>query len=232
MKSRAVFLLAGLFLSCGSSFERQEPLDVLPRVTTWATLSDSQKVSLNGPGGRVLISARIDSVGRPAKVTVDASDDEGLDSAAIDVVTRSHFTPPLRNDEPVSAWVFVVTRIVRSDHDLEMLCEGIVDPTDTTRMKPPEIVKKVTPVYPEKAIYMKLEGQVIVKLKVDRKGNVTHVEIVKSSQGIFEKPALDAARQFVFKPAQCDGMPIPVTVAFPFRFKLAEPPGLLLRPTH
>ena len=232
MKSRTACLLAGLFFSCGSSFERQEPLDVLPRVTMWATLSDSQKVGLSGPGGRVLIDARIDSIGRPTKAEVDGSDDEGLDSAAIDIVTRSHFTPAFRGGEPVSAWVFVLTRFVKSGQDIDMRCDGIVDPTDTTRFKPPEIVKKVTPVYPRSAINLEVEGRVIVKLAVDRKGNVTQVEIVKSSQGIFEKPALDAARQFVFKPAQCDGMPIPVTVAFPFRFKLAEPPGLLLRPTH
>jgi TonB family protein len=59
-----------------------------------------------------------------------------------------------------------------------------------------------------------------VKLWIDKEGGVKKVVIQKSASDIFDQAALDAARQFVFKPALSKNRPVDVWVSVPFHFKL------------
>jgi periplasmic protein TonB len=86
----------------------------------------------------------------------------------------------------------------------------------------PQIIKKVEPKYPESARRSGLEGKVIVKMWVDRKGKVGQVAVLKSDAEIFNAPAMDAAKEFVFTPAYISNKPVGVWVSYPFRFKLPE----------
>lgn len=88
--------------------------------------------------------------------------------------------------------------------------------------KEPQIVKKVEPKYPELAMRAGLEGKVIVKIWVDKEGKVKQVVVLKSDAEIFDQPAIDAAKQFVFTPAYMNNGPVAVWVSFPFRFKLTD----------
>ncbi len=86
--------------------------------------------------------------------------------------------------------------------------------------KSPEIVKGVHPVYPDTARKAGLEGIVWVKIWVDNKGQTKKVLVTESSDPIFNQPAIDAARQFVFVPAIKEGKPVDVWMAIPFNFRL------------
>ncbi len=88
--------------------------------------------------------------------------------------------------------------------------------------KEPQIVKKVEPKYPELAMRAGLEGKVTVKIWVDKEGKVKQVVVLKSDAEIFDQPAIDAAKQFVFTPAYMNNGPVAVWVSFPFRFKLTD----------
>ncbi len=88
--------------------------------------------------------------------------------------------------------------------------------------KEPQIVKKVEPKYPELAMRAGLEGKVIVKIWVDKEGKVKQVVVLKSDAEIFDGPAVEAAKQFVFTPAYMNNGPVAVWVSFPFRFKLTD----------
>ena len=88
--------------------------------------------------------------------------------------------------------------------------------------KEPQIVKKVEPKYPELAMRAGLEGKVIVKIWVDKEGKVKQVVVLKSDAEIFNEPAVEAAKQFVFTPAYMNNGPVAVWVSFPFRFKLTD----------
>lgn len=88
--------------------------------------------------------------------------------------------------------------------------------------KEPVVVKKVEPKYPELAMRAGLEGTVWVKMWVDKEGKVKQAVIIKSAAEIFNDPALEAARQFVFTPAYMNNGPVSVWVSVPFRFKLAD----------
>jgi protein TonB len=88
--------------------------------------------------------------------------------------------------------------------------------------KPPQIVKKVEPVYPELAMRAGLEGKVWVKIWVDKEGKPREVRILKSDAEIFNEPAVEAAKQFIFTPAYMNKGPVSVWVSVPFKFKLAD----------
>ena len=88
----------------------------------------------------------------------------------------------------------------------------------------PEPLKQVTPKYPELATRAGLEGTVWVKLWVDESGKVVEATAFKSDAEIFNEVAVDAAMQWIFKPALTKGKPVAVWVSVPFRFKLAGHP--------
>lgn len=88
--------------------------------------------------------------------------------------------------------------------------------------KPPQIVTRVIPKYPEMAIKAGLEGTVWVKILVDKDGKPKKAVVVKSTTELFNDPAVEAAMQFVFTPAYMNNGPVKVWVSFPFKFKLKE----------
>ena len=88
--------------------------------------------------------------------------------------------------------------------------------------KEPVVVKKVEPKYPELAMRAGLEGKVWVKIWVDKEGRAKQVVVLKSDAEIFNEPAIEAAKQFLFTPAYTNNGPVSVWVSIPFRFKLAD----------
>ena len=86
----------------------------------------------------------------------------------------------------------------------------------------PKLLKRVEPIYPEVARKAGIEGQVFVKALVDTNGYVIHVEVLRSTNPVFEQPAVDAAKKFVFKPGYQRDKPVKVWVAIPFKFKLTK----------
>jgi TonB family protein len=98
--------------------------------------------------------------------------------------------------------------------------------TDTGERKPRHTV---VPVYPELALRERVEGDVQVCFNVDREGRPHGVKVRRSSNRIFEKPSLAAARASTFEPllpgAQLSG----IKTCRTFRFRLSpvaiERPG-------
>jgi protein TonB len=88
--------------------------------------------------------------------------------------------------------------------------------------KPPAIVKKVMPEYPEMAVRAGLEGTVWVKILVDKDGKPKKAVVVKSTAEMFDEAALTAAMGFLFTPAVMNQGPVKVWVSIPFKFQLKD----------
>jgi protein TonB len=84
--------------------------------------------------------------------------------------------------------------------------------------KPVEI-KRVNPVYPELAKKAGIEGTVVVKVLVNTKGDVEKVEVLKSHP-LLDEAAIEAAKQFKFKPGKQRDKFVKVWVSIPFNFRL------------
>jgi len=83
----------------------------------------------------------------------------------------------------------------------------------------PEVISKVEPTYPDDARQAGVEGMVMVQALVGKDGFVKDARAIQSIP-MLDEAAVDAVRQWVFKPARSKGQPVAVWVAVPVRFNL------------
>ena len=90
---------------------------------------------------------------------------------------------------------------------------------------PPELLKRVSPVYPVFARRTNTQGEVILDVEIFIDGSVGAIEVFKSLQsgyGGMDDAAIEAVRQWEFRPAQKDGKPIACWIKQPIVFTLNE----------
>lgn len=69
---------------------------------------------------------------------------------------------------------------------------------------------KVTPVYPRRAQERELEGYAVVEYTVTSLGTTRDIRLVESSNSVFDRPCLEAAEKFKYKPRTVNGETIDV----------------------
>ena len=87
-------------------------------------------------------------------------------------------------------------------------------------VRPPTPVYRVEPDYTEEARKARLQGIVIIEAIIDVEGNVTEARILKGLAGGLDQSAIEAVRQWRFKPGTLDGKPVPVIFDLMVRFRL------------
>lgn len=83
----------------------------------------------------------------------------------------------------------------------------------------PRPIMQGAPVYPATMRSKKVEGVVTVLFIVDQTGKVTNPRVEKSSHPEFERPAVEAVRQWKFEPAIKGGQRVPCKMRVPIRFQ-------------
>ncbi|MDH4220798.1 MAG: energy transducer TonB, partial [Candidatus Aminicenantes bacterium] len=78
------------------------------------------------------------------------------------------------------------------------------------------------PVYPEKCKKEKIEGTVVLEIKIDAEGNVIDAKILKSVHPDIDKAAMEAIKKWKYKPVLKDGKPVPVVFAVTINFWLRD----------
>jgi protein TonB len=87
----------------------------------------------------------------------------------------------------------------------------------------PQLIKMVTPEYPEIARKAGVEGRVHLQIVVDEEGNVLQAEVILASPaGIFEEAAIKAILQWKFKPARQRDRAIKVQMGQRMDFSLKD----------
>jgi protein TonB len=87
-------------------------------------------------------------------------------------------------------------------------------------VKPPVVTLQVDPEFSEEARKAKFSGNVLVYLIVDEQGNPSHVRVVRGiGMGLDEK-AVEAVRQYKFKPATQNGKPVKVDLTIDVNFQI------------
>jgi TonB family protein len=87
-------------------------------------------------------------------------------------------------------------------------------------LDPPVLVELAKPSYPDLARRMRLQGDVVLRLRVDAAGKVTEVELVRGVASNIDKVAIEAARGARFRPASRDGKPVPSVYLLTMPFRL------------
>ena len=105
-------------------------------------------------------------------------------------------------------------------------------PPPTQRITQPELKEYAAPEYPAEAKKQGLEGEVILKLLVDKDGSVSKAEVVQGAGHGMDEAALAAAPRLLFHPAKkADGTPFRAFIRFRYEFKLDEQPIEPPKPT-
>lgn len=96
-------------------------------------------------------------------------------------------------------------------------------PTPPVRMhsgiEAPQKISDKAPVYPAIATAARVEGLVILEATIDEAGQVVDLKVLRSVP-MLEAAAIDAVRQWRYRPARLNGMPIPVIMTVTVRFAL------------
>jgi protein TonB len=82
------------------------------------------------------------------------------------------------------------------------------------------VLRRVEPVYPAEARARRVAGVVLLQVIVNEKGEAYEVKVVRGHP-LLDMSAVDAVRQWRFKPTQVHGKPVPVlgTIAITFDFR-------------
>lgn len=88
-------------------------------------------------------------------------------------------------------------------------------------VNPPELLEFERPVYPENLREREIEGKVILKLLIDREGKVEDIQVFESSgYKAFDNIAVEAVRQWWFKPARKENRQKKCRVLIPINFQI------------
>ena len=88
---------------------------------------------------------------------------------------------------------------------------------------PPQVIRRIQPDYPIEALRAHDEGEVQLKITIDGSGHVSDVHVSRSSRSrALDRAAMDAARNWQFRPAVHDGQRVSSTVTESVEFHLGD----------
>jgi len=191
--------------------------------------------------GTVVVEAATDIDGRVQRVKIISSVPL-LDQAAVDAIRQWIYEPMIIDGKPrgvifTIACQFQLGEKVRVDVKTINPVHVILPPSkaflrppppppkqikeDSVRavgdIKPPRLIKRVDPIYPQLAEEARIEGVVIAEVKTGIYGRVQNVKILRSIP-LLDQAAMDAVYQWVYEPFVLNGKPrgiiFTVTVVF------------------
>jgi TonB family protein len=89
-------------------------------------------------------------------------------------------------------------------------------------VRPPIVLTRVDPLYPDLARRMGIEGVVELEVSIDATGKVSDVEVVRGLPLGLSEAAADAVRRWTYRPAQATGGPVASRMTIRVRFTLQE----------
>lgn len=205
----------------------KEPVEVEPGY-------DSREIAANvrypelarrrGIEGDVIINALIAKDGRVADIKVHESDSPLLETAAIEAVRNTKFTPATEDGVPVAVWIQIPIVFRLNDGPADT-AEGYIPSIDEfvpveqdVSYSIEELQKNI--VYPEEARKNNIEGIVVVRLLIGKSGRVLDGRMESYDHEILRLPAIEALKKTTFKPAMRGGQPLASWIQIPIVFRL------------
>lgn len=81
------------------------------------------------------------------------------------------------------------------------------------------VTRRVQPTYPQQALSMRIHGEVQLLATISKEGNITNVKVL-SGEGLLARAAVDAVRQWKYKPYFLNGEPVEIQTEITVNFKL------------
>jgi TonB family protein len=84
----------------------------------------------------------------------------------------------------------------------------------------PVLIKRVNPEYPEIARKSRVQGIIILEAIITREGTVEKVKVLRGVHPLLDQAAVNAVKQWRYKPATLNGKPVKVYSTITVNFKL------------
>ena len=172
-----------------------------------------------GIEGTVLLQARILKDGSVGEITVveGIEGHPALEESAKNALGKWLFTPATEDGKPVDMTIQIPLAF-RLDNDETAGTEA--EAAETMPQLIPESI--VRPEYPEDALDVGITGKVIVEAEVRPDGTPGKITVKDGIAGYpaFDQAAIEAIKQWKFKPGTKDGKPVTATVMIPLEFSL------------
>jgi periplasmic protein TonB len=81
------------------------------------------------------------------------------------------------------------------------------------------LIQRVQPVYPAQARQMRLQGSVQLQAMISKQGNITSVKVLNGDPTL-ARSAVDAVKQWKYKPYYLNGEPVDIQTQVTVIFKL------------
>jgi TonB family protein len=185
--------------------------------------------------GFVLISLVVDEQGLPQHVHVSRGLGDGLNEKALEAVRQYRFNPASENGKPVAVYLNVEVNFelaaspaqIRERIEATLKAQEAQAYGDALQPKAvgggvigPIPIYQPSPTFSEEAKKAKFSGTVTVSLIVDKNGMPQNVHVTKGvGMGLDEK-AVEAVKQYQFKPATENGKPVAVFENIEVNFKI------------
>jgi TonB family protein len=156
----------------------------------------------------------LDERGEPQGLTLESSGNDQFRSAVDESLKHWRFAPARRGDQPIASELRVAFMITPT-----------MKPNSAEKMVMPKVIKRVQPIYPFAMRQHGMRGEVTVGFVVAKDGRVQNAVVVRSTNPVFEEPALEAIRQWKFAPGSQGGKPVNTNMELAIAFSLDTPGG-------
>ena len=92
-------------------------------------------------------------------------------------------------------------------------------------VKAPVVTHRVEPIYTVEARHARISGIVIVEVVIDKNGRVKDAMVLKGLPFGLDQAAIDAVRQWEFRPGTLNGEPVDVIFNLTINFRLDKEPS-------
>jgi TonB family protein len=97
---------------------------------------------------------------------------------------------------------------------------NLATPPAGAELKPAQLISMVRPIYPHSARAAGKEGSVMIAVIITAEGNVADAKLIEATDEVFVLPAIEAVKQWKFRPATIDGKPVSLSTSVPVAFSL------------
>jgi periplasmic protein TonB len=189
----------------------------------------SPAVVVDAPGAKTAVTAKATPTENEVTVVKPPATEKTEAAPALMVQNGSSRQPKPEPEAQESEQAPAATTIATGSTSA---LSGIVDTNVINAQKAPQqtlrisqgvsqglIVKRIQPLYPPQARQIRLEGMVELQANISKSGSITGVKQI-SGDPVLGRAAMDAVRQWKYKPYYLNGEPVEVETQVTVNFKL------------
>lgn len=163
----------------------------------------------------VAVQFDVDDNGIPINLRAQSPSGSKLETEAVDIVSGWRFQPGIKDGKPVSVPAeFDFVHGTTGDSGTQVIRVG-------GNVQAANVIRKITPVYPAEAKVNRIQGVVRLGVRIDKDGHVSDVTVLSGDPAL-TYAAVEAVKQWLYRPTFLNGAPVDVLTEINVNFTLLQ----------